>query len=100
MATKNKLIKLEIKDPHKIIFVVCDAITKNENNVVIKTERIRETLVPNEDITNKLNALNLIDNEKQQVTDLSIENWTDEVKSSYVSVMEAEANEILNGVKL
>jgi len=88
MTTENKLNHIKINEPYKIIQVACDVITKNDDGVITKVERLRETFIPTDTITSRLNALNLSDDDKTIITDAT-SNWTDEIKKAYTTYMES-----------
>ena len=87
MPTENKLNHIKINEPYKIIQVACDVTTKDDDGVITKVERVRETFIPTDIITERLNALNLSDDDKKIITDAT-SNWTDEIKTAYTSYME------------
>lgn len=87
MPTENKLNHIKINEPYKIIQVACDVTTKDDDGVITKVERLRETFCPTDTITERLNALNLSDDDKKIITDAT-SNWTDEIKTAYTSYME------------
>ncbi len=87
MPTENKLNSIKINEPYKIITVSCDITTKDDGGVITKVERLRETFCPTDVITNKLNALNLSDDDKKVITDAT-SNWTDEIKTAYTTYMD------------
>ena len=87
MATETKLNHIKINDPYKIITVACDVTTKDDEGVITKVERVRETFCPTDVITNRLNALNLSDDDKKVITDAT-SNWTDQIKTSYTTFID------------
>jgi hypothetical protein len=87
MATETKLNHIKINDPYKIITVACDVTTKDDEGAITKVERVRETFCPTDVITNRLNALNLSDDDKKVITDAT-SNWTDEIKTSYTTFID------------
>jgi len=87
MTTETKINNIKINEPYKIITVACDVITKDDNGVIIKVERLRETFCPTDTITSRLNVLNLSDEDKAVITDAT-SNWTDEIKTAYTTYME------------
>ena len=87
MTTETKLNHIKINDPYKIITVACDVTTKDDKGVITKVERKRETFCPTDVITNRLNALNLSDDDKKVITDAT-SNWTDEIKTAYTTFMD------------
>jgi len=89
MTTETKLNHIKINEPYKIMQVACDVITKNDDGVITKVERVRETFIPTDTIidSERLNALNLSDEDKKIITDAT-SNWTDEIKTAYTSYME------------
>ena len=90
MTIENKLNNIKINEPYKIITVACDVITKDDDGVITKVERIRETFIPTDTVidSQKLNALNLSDDDKTIITDAT-SNWTDEIKTAYTTYMES-----------
>ena len=91
MTTETKLNNIKINDPYKIITVACDVKTKDDNGVITKVKRVRETFCPTDTITIRLNALNLSDEDKAVITDAT-SNWTDEIKTAYTTHMESLNN--------
>jgi GTP cyclohydrolase FolE2 len=87
MTTETKINNIKINEPYKIITVACDVTTKDDNGVIIKVERLRETFCPTDTITSRLNVLNLSDEDKAVITDAT-SNWTDEIKTAYTTYME------------
>ena len=87
MATETKLNHIKINDPYKIITVACDVTTKDDEGVITKVERIRETFCPTDVITNRLNALSLSDDDEKVITDAT-SNWTDEIKTAYTTFID------------
>ena len=87
MPIENKLNHIKINEPYKIITIACDVITKNDEGVITKVERIRETFCPTDVITNRLNALSLSDDDKKVITDAT-SNWTDEIKTAYTTFID------------
>ena len=87
MATETKLNHIKINEPYKIITVACDVTTKDDEGVITKVERIRETFCPTDVITSRLNALSLSDDDKKVITDAT-SNWTDEIKTAYTTFID------------
>ena len=87
MATETKLNHIKINEPYKIITVACDVTTKDDEGVITKVERIRETFCPTDVITNRLNALSLSDDDEKVITDAT-SNWTDEIKTAYTTFID------------
>ena len=89
MKTETKLNQIKINEPYKVITVACDVITKDDDEVITKVERVRETFIPTDTVidSERLNALNLSDEDKKIITDAT-DNWTDEIKTAYTSYME------------
>ncbi len=89
MKTETKLNQIKINEPYKVITVACDVITKDDNEVITKVERVRETFIPTDTVidSERLNALNLSDEDKKIITDAT-SNWTDEIKTAYITYME------------
>tara|TARA_R100000808_G_C2113573_1_gene126916 strand:- start:600 stop:878 length:279 start_codon:yes stop_codon:yes gene_type:complete len=92
MPTETKLNHIKINEPYKIMQVACDIITKDNDENIISNKRIRETFIPTDTVidSERLNALNLSDEDKKIITDAT-SNWTDEVKTSYTTYMESLA---------
>ena len=89
MTTETKLNHIKINEPYKIMQVACDVITKDDDGVITKVERVRETFIPTDTVidSERLNALNLSDEDKKVITDAT-SNWTDEIKTAYTTYME------------
>ena len=89
MTTETKLNQIKINEPYKVITVACDVITKDDDGVITKVARVRETFIPTDTVADseRLNALNLSDEDKKIITDAT-SNWTDEIKTAYTSYME------------
>ena len=89
MTTETKLNHIKINEPYKIMQVACDVVTKNDDGVITKVERVRETFIPTDTVidSERLNALNLSDEDKKVITDAT-SNWTDEIKTAYTTYME------------
>jgi hypothetical protein len=89
MTKETKLNHIKINEPYKIMQVACDVITKDDNEVITKVERVRETFIPTDTVidSERLNALNLSDEDKKIITDAT-SNWTDEIKTAYTTYME------------
>tara|TARA_Y100001938_G_scaffold17115_1_gene21095 strand:- start:757 stop:1032 length:276 start_codon:yes stop_codon:yes gene_type:complete len=89
MTTETKLNHIKINEPYKIMQVACDVITKDDDGVITKVERIRETFIPTDTVIDsaRLNALNLSDEDKKVITDATSD-WTDEIKTAYTTYME------------
>jgi len=87
MTTEKKLNHIKINEPYKIITVACDVTTKDDDGVITKVERLRETFCPTDIITERLNALDLSADDKKIITDAT-SNWTDEIKTAYTTYME------------
>ena len=89
MTTETKLNHIKINEPYKIMQVACDVITKDDDGVITKVERIRETFIPTDTVidSERLNALNLSDEDKKVITDATSD-WTDEIKTAYTTYME------------
>jgi len=89
MTTETKLNHIKINEPYKIMQVACDVTTKDDDGVITKVERIRETFIPTDTVidSERLNALNLSDEDKKIITDAT-SNWTDEIKTAYTTYME------------
>jgi hypothetical protein len=90
MIIETKLNNIRINEPYKIITVACDGITKDDDGVITKVERVRETFIPTDTVidSQKLNALNLSDEDEKIITDAT-SNWTDEIKTAYTTYMES-----------
>ena len=90
MTTETKLNHIKINEPYKIMQVACDIITKDNDGNIISNKRIRETFIPTDTVidSERLNALNLSDEDKKIITDAT-SNWTDEVKTAYTTYMES-----------
>ena len=89
MTTETKLNHIKINEPYKIMQVACDVITKDDDGVITKVKRVRETFIPTDTVidSERLNALNLSDEDKKIITDAT-SNWTDEIKTAYTTYME------------
>jgi len=89
MTTETKLNHIKINEPYKIMQVACDVITKDDDGVITKVERVRETFIPTDTVidSERLNALNLSDEDKKVITDATSD-WTDEIKTAYTTYME------------
>ena len=89
MTTETKLNQIKINEPYKVITVACDVITKDDDGVITKVARVRETFIPTDTVidSERLNALNLSDEDKKVITDAT-SNWTDEIKTAYTTYME------------
>jgi len=89
MTTETKLNHIKINEPYKIMQVACDVITKDDDGVITKVERVRETFIPTDTVIDsaRLNALNLSDEDKKVITDAT-SNWTDEIKLSWQNKLE------------
>ena len=89
MTTETKLNHIKINEPYKIMQVACDVITKDDDGVITKVARVRETFIPTDTVidSERLNALNLSDEDKKIITDAT-SNWTDEIKTAYTTYME------------
>lgn len=92
MKTETKLNHIKINEPYKIITVACDVITKDDDGVITKVARVRETFIPTDTVIDsaRLNALNLSNEDKKIITDAT-SNWTDEVKSSWETFLKENA---------
>jgi len=90
MKKETKLNHIKINEPYKVITVACDVITKDDDGVITKVERVRETFIPTDTVidSERLNALNLSDEDKKIITDAT-SNWTDEIKTAYTTYMES-----------
>ena len=89
MTTETKLNHIKINEPYKIMQVACDVTTKDDDGVITKVERIRETFIPTDTVIDsaRLNALNLSDEDEKIITDAT-SNWTDEIKLSWQNKLE------------
>ena len=89
MTTETKLNHIKINEPYKIMQVACDVITKDDDGVITKVERVRETFIPTDTVidSERLNALNLYDEDKKIIIDAT-DNWTDEIKLSWQNKLE------------
>ena len=89
MTTETKLNHIKINEPYKIMQVACDVITKDDDGVITKVERVRETFIPTDTVIDsaRLNALNLSDEDEKIITDAT-SNWTDEIKLSWQNKLE------------
>ena len=92
MKTETKLNHKKKNEPYKIITVACDVITKDDDGVITKVARVRETFIPTDTVIDsaRLNALNLSNEDKKIITDAT-SNWTDEVKSSWETFLKENA---------
>ena len=87
MTTETKINNIKINEPYKIITVACDVTTKEDNGVITKVKRLRETFCPTDTITSRLNVLHLSAEAQAVITDAT-SNWTDEIKTAYTTYME------------